>query len=61
MDEKINKALDEHVVSREALWKKMDLHAEKLEKHNGFIKWIIGIGSGIGGALSAALYWVNHK
>lgn len=43
MDDKVNNILRE----RDTLWKKMDVHASRLDYHHGLIKWVIGVGIGI--------------
>lgn len=61
MDEKINRTLLDNSAARDALWTKLDNHSARLDTHHGFIKWIIGVGSGIGTFLTAMIYWMTHK
>ena len=52
---------DRVIADKEALWKKIDSHAEELSKLKGFNRWIIGVGLGFQLGWAALMYWLKKN
>lgn len=60
MDDKLNRVLQDKDVVHNAIWKKIDLHTDKISKLDGAFKWIIGIGLGFQAAWGFLMVWMKR-
>lgn len=60
LDEKMTAIVTSKKDEHKDIWNKLEKHSDRLDTHNAFVKWIIGVGIGLQAAWAMLLGIFKH-